>query len=165
MKFGPGIVSAEVPVDGGAGCVALGIVAVPRQPDLPIYRRLVLPVHLLGRSSPAALLCCVSPVAGDVEFQDDGVVDDPVNRRGGGHGVGELVYSSWRFRRLLVHSSWRSTVAPVSSTGRALGQVAQVVQEQEVEAVQLVQLPGQVEVTLGGEQVPCFRRGRLCTRR
>ena len=62
---------------------------VPRQPFLPIYRRLVLPVHLLGRSSLAALLGCVSPVAGDVEFQDDGVVHDPVDGRSGGHGVGE----------------------------------------------------------------------------
>ncbi len=178
MKFGPGIVSAEVPVDGGAGCVALGIVAVPRQSDLPIYRRLVLPVHLLGRSSPAALLCCVSPVAGDVEFQDDGVVDDPVNRRGGGHGVGEdalplredQVGRDAQRPALVAFGNQGEEnlgllVAPVSSTGRDLGQVAQVVQKQEVEAVQLVQLPGQVEVTLGGEQVPCFRRGRLCTRR
>ena len=39
---------------------------VPRQLDLPIYRRLVLPVHLLDRGSLAALLGCVSPVAGDV---------------------------------------------------------------------------------------------------
>ena len=62
---------------------------VPRQPFLPIYRRLVLPVHLLGRGSLAALLGCVSPVSGDVKLQDDGVVDDPVNRRGGGYGVGE----------------------------------------------------------------------------
>ena len=61
----------------------------PRQPFLPNCRRLVLPVHPLGRSSLAALLGCVSPVAGDVEFQDDGVVHDAVNRCGGGHGVGE----------------------------------------------------------------------------
>ena len=62
---------------------------VPRQPFLPIHRRLVLPVDLLGRSSLAALLCCVSPVSGDVKLRDDRVVGDPVNRRGGGHGVGE----------------------------------------------------------------------------
>jgi len=62
---------------------------VPRQPFLPIYRRLVLPVHLLGRGSLAALLGCIGLVAGDVKLQDDGVVDDPVNRRGGGHGVRE----------------------------------------------------------------------------
>ena len=61
---------------------------VPRQRNLPNCRRLVLPVHPLGRSSLAALLCCVSPIAGDVKLHDDGVVDDPVNRRGGGHGVG-----------------------------------------------------------------------------
>ena len=62
---------------------------VPRQLDLPNCRRLVLPVHLLGRSNLAALLGYVSPVAGDVKLQDDGVVNAPVNRRGGGHGVGE----------------------------------------------------------------------------
>ena len=68
----------------------------PCQPFLPNCRRLVLPVHLLGRdsigwgcSSRAALLCCVGAVAGDVEFQDDGVVHRPVDGRGGGHGVGE----------------------------------------------------------------------------
>ena len=38
-------------------------------------RLLFLPVHLLGRASLAALLCCISPVAGDVKLQDDGVVD------------------------------------------------------------------------------------------
>ena len=62
---------------------------VPHQLDLPNCRRLVLPVHLLGRSNLAALLGYVSPVAGDVKLQDDGVVDAPVNRRGGGDGVGE----------------------------------------------------------------------------
>ena len=62
---------------------------VPRQPFLPKKRPLFLPVHLLGRGSLAALLCCISPVAGDVKLQDDGVVHDPVNRRGGGHGVGK----------------------------------------------------------------------------
>ena len=69
---------------------------VPRQPFLPNCRPLNLPVHLLGRgsigcgrSSLAALLCGIGPVAGDVEFQDDGVVHHPVNRRSGGHGVGE----------------------------------------------------------------------------
>ena len=50
------------------------------------WRQSVLPVHLLGL---APLLGSVGPVAGDVKFQDDGVVHDPVNRRGGGHGVGK----------------------------------------------------------------------------
>ena len=50
------------------------------------WRQSVLPVHLLGLD---ALLGSVGPVAGDVKLQDDGVVHDPVNRRGGGHGVGE----------------------------------------------------------------------------
>ena len=50
------------------------------------WRQSVLPVHLLGLD---ALLGSVGAVAGDVKLQDDGVVHDPVNRRGGGHGVGE----------------------------------------------------------------------------
>ena len=50
------------------------------------WRQSVLPVHLLGL---APLLGSVGPVAGDVKLQDDGVVHDPVNRRGGGHGIGK----------------------------------------------------------------------------
>ena len=50
------------------------------------WRQSVLPVHLLGL---APLLGSVGPVAGDVKLQDDGVVHDPVNRRGAGHGVGK----------------------------------------------------------------------------
>ena len=138
---------------------------VPRQPFLPIYRRLVLPVHLLGRRSVgvgrgslAALLCCVSPVAGDVKLQDDGVVDYPVNRCGGGHGVGEDALP------LREDQVGRDAQGPAfvafCDEGEedlgllsTLGQVAEIVQEQEVEVVQLAQLSGQVEVALGGEQV------------
>ena len=50
------------------------------------WRQSVLPVHLLGL---APLLGCVGAVAGDVKLQDDGVMDHPVDCRGGGHGVGE----------------------------------------------------------------------------
>ena len=60
--------------------------AVPRQLLLPDSRRLVLPVHLLCL---APLLGCISPVAGDVKLEDDGVVHHPVDGRGGGHGVGK----------------------------------------------------------------------------
>ena len=49
-------------------------------------RPLVLPVHLLCL---APLLGGISLVAGYVKLQDDGMVHHPVNRRGGGHGVGE----------------------------------------------------------------------------
>ena len=44
--------------------------------------QLYLPVDLLLL---AALLGCISPVAGDVKLQYDGVVHHPVNRRGSGH--------------------------------------------------------------------------------
>ena len=59
---------------------------VPASTIFAGWRQSVLPVHLLGLD---ALLGCVGPVAGDVKLQDDGVVHDPVNRRGGGHGVGK----------------------------------------------------------------------------
>ena len=49
---------------------------------------IVLPVHLLGL---APLLGCIGAVAGDVKFQDDRVMDHPVDGRGGGHGVGKDV--------------------------------------------------------------------------
>ena len=62
----------------GAACPASTIFAG--------WRQSVLPVHLLGLD---ALLGSVGAVAGDVKLQDDGVVHDPVNRRGGGHGVGK----------------------------------------------------------------------------
>ena len=62
------------------------VASVPRQPYLPVRRQSVLPVHLLGM---APLLGCISPVAGDVKLQDDGVVHHPVDCRGGGHGVGK----------------------------------------------------------------------------
>ena len=55
-------------------------------PFLPVWRQLFLPVHLLGL---APLLGRVGPVAGDVKLQDDGMMDHPVDGRGGGHGVGE----------------------------------------------------------------------------
>ena len=64
--------------DAAIGCPASTIFAG--------WRQSVLPVHLLGLD---ALLGSVGPVAGDVKLEDDGVVHDPVNRRGGGHGVGK----------------------------------------------------------------------------
>ena len=51
-------------------------------------RRLFLPVHLLILPP---LLGHSGPVAGDVEFQDDRVMDHPVYGRRGGHGIGEDV--------------------------------------------------------------------------
>ena len=59
---------------------------VPRQLFLPKKRPLVLPVHLLCL---APLLGGISPVAGYVKLQDDGMVHHPVDGRSGGHGVGE----------------------------------------------------------------------------
>ena len=62
------------------------VVSCPASTIFAGWRQSVLPVHLLGL---APLLGSVGPVAGDVKLQDDGVVHDPVNRRGGGHGVGK----------------------------------------------------------------------------
>ena len=70
---------------GGTGVIGV-YMGVPRQLYLPICRQLVLPIDLLLL---AALLGRAGAVAGDVKLQDDGVMDHPVNRRGGGHGVGE----------------------------------------------------------------------------
>ena len=58
----------------------------PASTILAGWRQSVLPVHLLGLTP---LLGCVGAVAGDVKLQDDGVMDHPINRRRGGHGVGE----------------------------------------------------------------------------
>ena len=73
-------------VADGTQITCTAMPSVPRQLYLPIWRQSVLPVHLLGL---APLLGCIGPVAGDVKLQDDGVVHHPVNRRGGGHGVGK----------------------------------------------------------------------------
>ncbi len=59
---------------------------VPRQAFLPVWCQLDLPVHLLFLTP---LLGGISPVAGDVEFQNDGVMLHLVDGRGGGHWVGE----------------------------------------------------------------------------
>ena len=79
---------------GGNGVISItwddpentDIVGCPASTIFAGWRQSVLPVHLLGL---APLLGSIGPVAGDVKLQDDGVVHDPVNRRGGGHGVGE----------------------------------------------------------------------------
>ena len=69
-----------------AAAAAVVKLTVPRQAFLPIWRQLFLPIHLL---IPTPLLGSVGAIAGDVEFQDDGVMHHPVDGRRGGHGVGE----------------------------------------------------------------------------
>ena len=84
-----GIMDAEVSAQIGAQHGERSPERVTYCPASTIFagwRQSVLPVHLLGL---APLLGSVGPVAGDVKLQDDGVVHDPVNRRGGGHGVGK----------------------------------------------------------------------------
>ena len=75
-----------VRTDAARGLQAVPVTACPASTIFAGWRQSVLPVHLLGL---APLLGSVGPVAGDVKLQDDGVVHDPVNRRGGGHGVGK----------------------------------------------------------------------------
>ena len=134
-------------------------------PSVP--RQLFLPVHLLFL---APLLGCIGAVARDVKLQDDGVMDHPVDGRGGGHGVGE---DALPLREDQVGGdAQRSAFVAFGDEGEedlgllsALGQVAQVVQEQEVEVVQLAQPAGQAQVALGGEEFPVFTGAGLCTRR
>ena len=98
------------------------------------------------------------------------MVDHPVDGRGGGHGVGE---DALPLREDQVGGdAQRSSFVAFGDEGEKdlrllgpLGQIAQVVQEQEVTIVQPAQLPGQGEVALGGEEFPCLHRDRLCTRR
>ena len=62
------------------------VTVVPRQAFLPIWRQLVLPVHLLFL---APLLGSVGSVAGHGKLEDYGVMHHAVDGRSGGHGVGE----------------------------------------------------------------------------
>ena len=113
--------------------------SVPRQLLLPDSRRLVLPVHLLCL---APLLSCISPVAGDVKLEDDGVVHHPVNGRGSGHGVGkdtlplgeDQVGGDAQRPAFIAFGNEREEDLGLFGP---LGQVAQVIQEQEVEVVRL----------------------------
>ena len=73
---------------------------VPRQP--------LLPAHPHGRGSLAALLGCVSPVAGGVKLQDDGVVYDPVDGRGGDHGLAKMRSHSEKTGLDVMHRDRRS---------------------------------------------------------
>ena len=102
------------------------------------FRRLFLPVHLLFLTT---LLGHSGAVAGDVEFQDDRVVDHPVDGRGCGHWVGEDVLP------LGEDQVGRDAQGPAFvALGdereehlrllRTLGQVSQVVQQQEVVVVE-----------------------------
>ena len=103
------------------------------------WRRLFLPVHLLFL---VPFLSHSGSIAGDVEFQDDRVVDHPVDGRRGCHWVGEDVLP-------LGEDQIRGDAegAPFVAFGDereehlgllcTLGQVSQVVQQQEVVVVEL----------------------------
>ena len=64
---------------------------VPRQAFLPVRRQSVLPVHLPFLTP---LLGCVGAVAGDIELQDHGVVDHPVDGGGCGHSRGSMTHET-----------------------------------------------------------------------
>ena len=146
LAGGDCIDDADVLRTGGTACPASTIFAG--------WRQSVLPVHLLGL---APLLGSVGPVAGNVKLQDDGVVHDPVNRRGGDHRVGKDAFPlrEDQVRR----DAQRPAFVAFGNQGEedfrlfgALGQVAQVVEEQEVEVVQFAEPAGQIQVALGGQQ-------------
>ena len=103
------------------------------------FRQLFLPVHLPFLT---ALLGHSGAVAGDVEFQDDRVVDHPVDGRSRGHWVGEDVLP------LGEDQVGRDAQGPAFvafgdereehlGLFGPLGQVPQVVQQQEVVVVEL----------------------------
>ena len=103
------------------------------------WRRLFLPVHLLILPP---LLGHSGPVAGDVEFQDDRVMDHPVDGGRGGHGVGEDVLPLGEDQ--VGGDAQGPALVAFCDEGEEqlrllgpLGQVAQVVQQQEVVAVEL----------------------------
>ena len=103
------------------------------------FGRLFLPVHLLFLTP---LLSDSSAVAWDVEFKDDRVVDHPVDGRRSDHGVGKdmLPLGEYQVGRdaqgatLVAFGDEREEHLGFLGT---LGQVAQVVQHQEVVDVEL----------------------------
>ena len=102
-------------------------------------RRLFLPVHLLFLT---ALLGHSSAVAGDVEFKDDRVVDHPVDGRSRGHWVGEDVLplgedQVGRDAQGPAFVAFGDECEEHLGLFGPLGQVPQVVQQQEVVVVEL----------------------------
>ena len=100
-------------------------------------------------------------VTGDVEFQDDRVVDHPVDGRGRGHGVGEDVLLLGEDQ--VGRDAQGPAFVAFGDEGEeqhlrllgTLGQVAQVVEEQEVEVVRLAQPPVRCgRFCLGGHRLP-----------
>ena len=103
------------------------------------FRRLFLPVHLLFLT---ALLGHSGAVAGDVEFQDDRVVDHPVDGRRRGHWVGEDVLLLGEDQ--VVRDAHGPAFVAFGDEREehlrlfgSLGQVPQVVQQQEIIVVEL----------------------------
>ena len=104
-----------------------------------VQRQLFLPVHLLFLT---ALLGHSGAVAGDVEFQDDRVVDHPVDGRRRGHWVDEDVLSLGEDQ--VGRDAQGATFVAFGDEREEhlgllgpLGQVPQVVQQQEVVVVEL----------------------------
>ena len=102
------------------------------------FRRLFLPVHLLLLTP---LLSHSGSVAGHVEFQDDRVMHDAVDGRRGGHGIGEDVLPLGE-DQVGGDAQGPAFVALGDESEEhlglfgSLGQVSQVVQQQEVVAVE-----------------------------
>ena len=117
-------------------------------------RRFFLPVHL---REVASFLGHSGTVAGDIEFQDGGVMDHPVNRRGGGRGVGEDALPL-RYDQIGSDAQRSPFVAFGDEGEKDLGpfaifeQISKAIEEREVEVVQRTQLPMQRQIALGGEE-------------
>jgi len=93
-----------------------------------------------------ALLCHASAVAGYAEFEDDGVMDHPVD---GGRGSHRVLEDPVPFGEDQVRAdTQRTPLVPLRHQGEqdlgllgTLWKIAQVVDDQEIEVVQLAKRP------------------------
>src|SRR5919198_243869 len=111
-----------------------------------------------GLAGALALLRVRGPVARDVELEDDGVVNEAVDGRGSRERILEdpLPLTEHEIAR----DQDRTPLVAFGEQGEehlrllgALADVAEVVQDNQGEGVELVEEPGEDEITLGGEEL------------
>src|SRR5581483_7105451 len=120
--------------------------------------RLLVEDGIRGIGGSLSLLRVRGPVARDVELEDDGVVDKAVDRRGGRERILEdplpLVEHG------IARDQHRTPLVAFGEQGEedfrllgALADVAEVIQDDQGEGVELVEEPGEHEIALGGEEL------------